>query len=244
MGMVKPVSSLGLLAPILAIASGINHAAQAADLSQDVTLRQLYTDLQDSVCRNDWEGALAAVGPLTVTPDLPAPYQEQLISFRHQLEEWRATDVQLVNVPGCGGTIVTTSRSPGSSYSWSASSSSSSSTSGEMRNTRIQQLYSSLQTAMCGNDWDSALAAIDPLIGAAELTPNYREYLVSLRRQLENWRAAETVFANTASCRQSNIAELPTEPTESFVSNLPSSPQPAAVATSDASLLLAQRNDE
>ncbi|GEM_PF-5311102 len=68
-------------------------------------------------------------------------------------------------------------------------------------NLHAQELYASLQMAVCSNNWDGALQAISPLIGAAELSPTYRQQLVTFRHQLEAMRAARATYTNLSGCQ-------------------------------------------
>lgn len=68
-------------------------------------------------------------------------------------------------------------------------------------NLYAQELYASLQMAVCSNNWDGALQAISPLIGAAELSHDDRQQLLVLRRQLEGMRAARVTYSNLSGCQ-------------------------------------------
>jgi hypothetical protein len=196
--MLKTRHSVAALTPMLVLAGGFNHKAEAVDLSQDLQMRQLHATLQSSVCRNDWDTALAAIGPLMVTPGLPTQYQEQLVRFRRQLDHWRASDAEFVNIPNCGGAIATSPfGGPSGVQTFER----------PTANVRTQDLYAGLRGAVCQNDWDLALGYIGPLM-ASGVSPSYREYLVSLRRQVEHWRAASTRLASTPGCGGS-IAQAP-----------------------------------
>jgi len=69
------------------------------------------------------------------------------------------------------------------------------------QNLYAQELYANLQMAVCSNNWDGALQAISPLIGAAELSPDYRQQLVTFRHQLEGMRAARATYTNLSGCQ-------------------------------------------
>lgn len=68
-------------------------------------------------------------------------------------------------------------------------------------NLYAQELYANLQMAVCSNNWDGALQAISPLIGAAELSQDYRQQLITFRHQLEGMRAARATYANLSGCQ-------------------------------------------
>ncbi len=68
----------------------------------DISAQQRYTALQGSVCSNDWNEALRVIGPLMGSPSISAQYRSNLVSFRRQLETWRASNTRFDTVPGCG----------------------------------------------------------------------------------------------------------------------------------------------
>lgn len=69
------------------------------------------------------------------------------------------------------------------------------------QNLYAQELYANLQMAVCSNNWDDALQAISPLIGAAELSADYRQQLVAYRHQIEGMRAAQATYSNLSGCQ-------------------------------------------
>jgi hypothetical protein len=196
--------SIAAFTPLLVMAGGWTQEAQAVDLSQDLQMRQLHNDLQASVCRNDWDGALAAIQPLIGTPNAPALYREQLVQFRDRLETWRAYQAEFSHGSNCAGAIASNSlnrQSFGTTQTFER----------PVQNIRTQQLYRSLQGAVCRNDWDEALSHIGPLM-ASDVSASYREHLVYLRHQLEGWRASNTRLASTPGCRGSIAQASPSAP--------------------------------
>ncbi len=222
--MTKVSFSLAAVTPVVALMAGLAPDAHAVDLSSDLRLRQLHTNLQTAVCNNDWDAALRAIAPMIAAPTAPNTYQEQLIYFRDQLEGWRAANARFANAPNCGGHIATNPslRSPVTSATPSSRST---------QNVLTQQLHAALQNAVCQNDWDNALRFVAPLIGQTDISSTYRERLVILRHQLEDWRAAGTAF-DARSCSSiaggqgtpsADIRSIPAPPTVS----IPVTPAPA-----------------
>jgi hypothetical protein len=218
--MLKTRHSIAALTPMLVMAGGWTQEAQAVDLSQDMRMRQLYNELQSSVCQNDWDRALTAIQPMIGTPNAPALYREQLVQFRDRLEHWRASQAEFRNLPDCNGAIASNSFNS-SSYGTTQT------FERPVQNVRTQQLYSSLQRAVCRNDWDEALDYIGPLM-AADVPASYREHLVYLRHQLEGWRASHSQLASTPGCSGS-IAQDAT-PRPAIAQSTPAMPQPEAIA--------------
>lgn len=216
--MLKTRHSIAALTPMLVMAGGWTQEAQAVDLSQDMRMRQLHNELQSSVCRNDWDSALAAIQPLMATPNAPALYREQLVQFRDRLEHWHAAQAEFRNIPNCGGAIAS------NSFNFSDRTQT---FERPVENVRTQQLYSSLQRAVCRNDWDEALNYIGPLM-ASDVPASYREHLVYLRHQLENWRASRTQLASAPGCNGS-IAQTPTH-SPVIAQSVSPVPQPEAIA--------------
>ncbi len=65
----------------------------------------------------------------------------------------------------------------------------------------VQQLQSQLQNSVCASDWNNAIAAIQQLIGSAEITPDYRQQLVAYRSQLDGYRASRVEYARSSDPR-------------------------------------------
>ncbi|WP_339384476.1 hypothetical protein [Oscillatoria sp. FACHB-1407] len=75
------------------------------------------------------------------------------------------------------------------------------------------ELQANLRDAVCQNNWNEALEAIDPLIGSSQTSPAYRSELVSFRRQVEIWRdtGASPNIANCSTARAvANTTPTPT----------------------------------
>lgn len=91
--------SLALLVPALLEGVGCISAGQAAT-------KPLDPSLQASVCRNDWNQSIRAANQLIGNPTLSGTDRQQLIRFRHQLQDWRAAQARIANLPGCAGSPV------------------------------------------------------------------------------------------------------------------------------------------
>ncbi len=87
----------------------------------------------------------------------------------------------------------------------------------------VQQLHSSLQTAVCRNDWQQALQAINRLIGSEQITPASRAQLVQFRAQLQEWQATSARVTNIAGC-EAVALQSPTSPAPPGQSATPSPP--------------------
>lgn len=68
------------------------------------------------------------------------------------------------------------------------------------------ELQANLQEAVCQNDWNGALEAIDPLIGSSQTSSAYRSELISFRRQVENWRDTGAAYSNLPNCPVASAA--------------------------------------
>jgi hypothetical protein len=189
------VTTAAMLVPAVLLWGGGQDAAQAYNTTaQNVGAQDLYAQLQQAVCRNDWDGALVAINPLIGSLGISPAYREELVRFRDSLQDWRAAGSFFVEFSGCHTTASRSSQSVASAGPTTAIDQS------------IYQLHAALQTAVCRNDWDSALVVINPLIGSPNISPAYREQLVRFRSQLQGWRAVEARFASGASCYGSAIA--------------------------------------
>lgn len=74
---------------------------------------------------------------------------------------------------------------------------------------QIQTLYVELQTAVCANDWDRALNAINPMIDSSHLSPSYRRELVQFRQRIYGWRSSNAMFLNAPHCQRSSTPSRP-----------------------------------
>jgi hypothetical protein len=77
--------------------------------------------------------------------------------------------------------------------------------------------HEQLLRAVCLNDWDGAIALTGPLIAADKITPSYRQALVELRDQLEEFRVQGTVIPAIDNCeavlrRYALESQVPGEP--------------------------------
>jgi hypothetical protein len=84
------------------VPNSFNAFDAASGEADDLTVRQLNATMQRAVCQNDWQTALEAIAPLIGSPSITAISRQQLASFRHQLEDWRAVGAA-INIPSCSG---------------------------------------------------------------------------------------------------------------------------------------------
>ena len=87
-----------LLTPLVfsVIASERSHAQ-----TNGRSINSLYTDLQAAVCLNDWDEALTLINPMIGSSEISGSYREELIRFRRQLQDWRATQAEFPSQPQC-----------------------------------------------------------------------------------------------------------------------------------------------
>jgi hypothetical protein len=204
--MQKTIYSVAALTPALLIAGGLDQSAQAQGTVQSLRVQQLYASLQGAVCDNDWNQALGAIAPLIGSPEITPEYRQALVQFRYQLEGWRAAKSSVPNVSGCNTASrpfeVTFQQDMGG-----LSSSTRTATRRFQQTVSVQQLYASMQGAVCQNDWNQALRVLSSLIGSPDITPDYRLQLVQFRHQLEEWRASRSIVEAIPNCR--GIAAVP-----------------------------------
>lgn len=195
--MQKTLYSVAALTPVLLAAGGWSQTARAYGSTSLVNAQDLYASLQEAVCRNDWDGAIATIGPLIASPEVTSTYREDLIRFRHQLEQYRASRSQFISAPGCVREVVF---SQGYSTPIQVQPAETAELDPAMADLRVRSLYGDLQASVCRNDWDGAIEVINPLIGSSSITSTYREQLVHFRAQLQYWRAAEAAMPNVSGC--------------------------------------------
>jgi hypothetical protein len=66
------------------------------------------------------------------------------------------------------------------------------------------ELATRINNAACLNDWNTALNAIQQLIGNSNITPEYRQQLIAYRARFEDWRATGQQFdqSNNPNCSE------------------------------------------
>jgi len=199
--MQKAIYSIAVLTPAILVIGNLNQIGRAEGISQNVRIPQLQRLLQAAVCRNDWNEALQVINPFIGNPDITSDYRQELVRFRYQLENWRAAKSRFIHRSDCLG--VTGDLSQTSQENRRSPSPTSQLPSEE----NLQLLYTALHSAICRNDWDQALAVIQPLIGSPDISPNYRQQLVRFRYQLETWHASQAQVVAIPTCRA--IAAIP-----------------------------------
>jgi hypothetical protein len=100
--MLRKFSSIALLTPALLGVDGLSFAAK----SQALNLPQLDASLKNLVCQNDWNQAIKTIGPRIGSPRTTSQERQQLIQFRHQLQDWQAARAKVSELPGCEGAAV------------------------------------------------------------------------------------------------------------------------------------------
>jgi hypothetical protein len=190
--MKRSLYSLTMLAPALAVGA-LGEAAEAAQSPVNLRAEELYSNLQLSVCSNDWNGALRAIAPLIASAGITPESRQQFVEFRHQLEDLRAVRAVYVNLPSCQGSAQPLwSDSPPAERTIVFAP--------EAQDISFEQLYAAFQGSICSNDWNEALRVIGPMIGSPGISHEYRAQLVQYRRQLEAWRASQAVFSEMEGC--------------------------------------------
>ncbi|NER78848.1 MAG: hypothetical protein F6K42_04570 [Leptolyngbya sp. SIO1D8] len=72
--------------------------------------------------------------------------------------------------------------------------------SGVAQATTTDELHENLLRAVCLNDWEGAIALVNPLIAIPDLTSSYRQSLVTLRDQLTEFAKVGTVIPEIEHC--------------------------------------------
>lgn len=76
----------------------------------------------------------------------------------------------------------------------------------------VPELNSTTQTAICLNQWNEALRAINPAIANPTISPDYRAELITFRRHIQNWRAISATISDLPGCeRYSGAIAIPIE---------------------------------
>lgn len=97
--MLKEVSSIALLTPALLGVEGLGFA----DPGQAFAVSELDDSLKNLVCQNQWQASIQALGPQIGNPNISPEYRQELIEFRHQLQDWQAARANVSGISGCEG---------------------------------------------------------------------------------------------------------------------------------------------
>jgi hypothetical protein len=96
--MLKTAATIALLTIPL-----FNAAANA----ESSVIPELDAALQTTLCQNNWSASIRAVSSLIGNPETTPDDREDLVSFRYQLQDWRATGAIAAEViPNCEGVAV------------------------------------------------------------------------------------------------------------------------------------------
>lgn len=88
-------------------------------IAQDLNLAELPESLQRTICMNDWGKAIHGTNLLIANSTTAPEYREQLINFRYQLQDWRATEAKVSPFKGCEA-IASLSDPPATTYDFAA----------------------------------------------------------------------------------------------------------------------------
>lgn len=96
--MLKTVTSIALL--IIPLFSAAAYAENGA-------IPELDSALQTTICQNNWSASIRAVSLLIGNPETSPDDREDLVAFRYQLQDWRATGAIAAEViSDCAGVAV------------------------------------------------------------------------------------------------------------------------------------------
>lgn len=66
-----------------------------------VSMAELDLPLQQAICVNDWNRAIILMGPLIGDPEITPQHREELLNFRHRLQDWQASSAKAANIAPC-----------------------------------------------------------------------------------------------------------------------------------------------
>lgn len=80
---------------------GALSAALMCASAQAVSLEQRYEYLLRAVCLNDWESAVALLGPIIASPEINPTYRQNLVELRYQFQVFRDRGTVVPNIENC-----------------------------------------------------------------------------------------------------------------------------------------------
>lgn len=95
--MQKAIRSTALLTLGMAGIDGLFLASEGRAIS----LAEFDLPLQQAICVNDWNRAIRLMGPMIGDPEISPGHREELLNFRHRLQDWQAANATASNMAPC-----------------------------------------------------------------------------------------------------------------------------------------------
>lgn len=174
-------------ASLLTVA-GQGKAAQA-DVISDEPVKQ---GLKQAICQQDWQQAVALSSRLMASSGITPEYRQTLVDWRHRFTQYAAANTRFDQIPNCEGVPLRPQAKPtpevSASYNVTPPPPS------------VNQLKSGLKTAICDQNWQTAVGLSSQLMANNGITAEYRQTLVYWRHQFTQYAASNVRFDRIPNC--------------------------------------------
>ncbi len=223
--------------PILACASllavvGPGTAAKATVISDN----QIKADLKAAICEQDWQDAITFSSRLMASSTITPEHRQELVTWRHRFSQYAAGGTYFDHIPNCEGYATYQGPKPADIAAAQAAAEAAAAAAARASAERIK---ADLKTAICLQDWQSAVALSSQLMASSTITAEHRQELVKWRYQFTQYAASGTVFSEIPNCGYNSSpdpkgesASLPQSAPQSAPQSVPqSTPLSAHVST-------------
>jgi hypothetical protein len=184
--------------PILACASllavvGPGTAAKATVISDN----QIKADLKAAICEQDWQDAITFSSRLMASSTITPEHRQELVTWRHRFSQYAAGGTYFDHIPNCEGYATYQGPKPADIAAAQAAAEAAAAAAARASAERIK---ADLKTAICLQDWQSAVALSSQLMASSTITAEHRQELVKWRYQFTQYAASGTVFSEIPNC--------------------------------------------
>lgn len=193
--------------PLLACASllavaGYSTAAKATTVISD---NQIKADLKASICEQNWQNAITFSSRLMTSSTITPEHRQELVNWRHRFSQYAASGTYFDYIPNCEGYATYHGPKPSET---AAAQAAAVAAAAQVARAQAEQIKADLKTAICLQDWQSAVALSGRLMTSNTITVAHRGELVKWRNQFTQYAASGTIFSEIPNCGDSG-ASLP-----------------------------------
>ncbi len=184
--------------PIIACASllavaGHGTAAKATVISDN----QIKADLKAAICEQNWQNAITFSSRLMASSTITPEHRQELVNWRQRFSQYAAGGTYFDHIPNCEGYRTYQGPKPAEV---AAARAAAQAQAVAMARANAEQVKADLKTAICLQDWQSAVALSGQLMASSTITAAHRQELVKWRHQFTQYAASGTVFAEIPNC--------------------------------------------
>jgi hypothetical protein len=179
-------------ASLLAVA-GHTTAAKATVISDN----QIKADLKAAICEQNWQNAIAFSSRLMASSTITPEHRQELVNWRQRFSQYAAGGTYFDSIPNCEGYATYQGPKPAD---MAAARAEAQAQAAAAARAQAEQVKADLKTAICLQDWQSAVALSSQLMASSIITADHRQELVKWRYQFTQYAASGTVFSEIPNC--------------------------------------------